>query len=144
MIYSIALLLFILGLVTVIPAIPQFLRMRKIRQNSVSTSGLVSLTQNSAGIRMAAFLGNVNYPQIFYRTLDGKEYNIEVVDSSNFNKYRYQSGESVGVVYNKSFPGEAYVTKEWDNALRDLWMGGGEVLVAIILWRIGIAFNLPL
>lgn len=144
MIYGIALLLFILGLVTIIPAIPQFSRMRKIKQNSVNTTGLVSLTPDSTGIRMAAFLGNTHYPQIYYRTLDGKECKIEVVDSSNFNWYRYQSGEVVGVVYNKNFPWEAYVTKEWKNALRDLWMGSGELLVATILYYIGITFNLPL
>jgi len=144
MIYGIALLLFILGLVTVIPAIPQFSRMKKIKQNSVNTTGLVSWTPNSTGIRMASFLGSTHYTQISYRTLDGKECKIEVVDSSNFNWYRYQSGESVGVVYNKNFPWEAYVIKEWKNALRDLWMGSGELLVAITLYYIGVAFNLPL
>ena len=144
MIYGIALLLFILGLVTIIPAIPQFSRMRKIKQNSMNTTGLVSLPPVTTGIRMAAFLGNTRYPQIHYRTLDGKECKIEVVDSSSFNWYRYQSGESVDVVYNKNFPWEAYVTKEWKNALRDLWMGSGELSVAIILYYIGIAFNLPL
>ncbi len=144
MIYGISLLLFILGLVTVIPAIPQLLRMRKIKQNSMNTTGLVSLPPDSTGVQMVAFLGNTHYPQIYYRTSNEKEYKIEVIDSSNFKMYRYQSGESVGVVYNKNFPWEAYVTKEWKNALRDLWMGSGELLVAIILYYIGIAFNLPL
>lgn len=144
MIYGIALLLFILGLVSVIPAIPQFLRMRKIKQNSLSTTGFVLLTPNSAGVRMAAFLGNINYPKINYRTPDEKEYSIEVVDSSNFNKYRYESGELVQVVYNKKFPWEAYVTKEWNNALRDLWMGSGELVVSLALLYIGIVFHLPL
>ena len=144
MIYAIALLLFILGLVSVIPAIPQFLRMQKIKQNSLTTTGLVSLTPNSAGVRMAAFLGNTNHPQISYRTLDEKEYSIEIVDSSNFNKYRYESGESVKVVYNKKSPSEAYLTKEWNAILRDLWVGGGELLVSLVLLYIGIAFNLPL
>ena len=144
MTYVFALLLFILGLVTLIPAIPQFLRMRKIKQSSVDTTGFVSLTPDSTGVRMASFLGNTHYPQIHYRTLDGKEYKIEVVDSSSFNWYRYQSGESVEVVYNKNFPWEAYVTKEWKHALRDLWMGSGEVLAAIILYDMGITFNLPL
>jgi hypothetical protein len=144
MIYGIALLVGILGLVTVIPAIPQLLRMRKIKQNSASTTGLVSLAPNTSGVRMAAFLGSVNHPQIFYRTPDGKELTLEVVDSSNFKLFRYKSGEAVGVVYDKNYPWEAYVTKEWDNALRDLWMGSGEVVAALALWYIGVAFNLPM
>lgn len=144
MVYGFSVLLFILGLATGIPAIPQLLRMRKIKQNSASTTGLVTVAPNSAGVRMIAFLGNVNHPQIFYRTPDEKEHTIEIVDSSNFKMYRYKSGESVGVVYNKNFPWEAYVKKEWDHALRDLWTAGGEVLVAVILWNIGLALKLPM
>lgn len=142
--YAFSVLLFILSLVTGIPAIPQLLRMRKIKQNSESTTGLVSLTPSSAGVRMVSFLGNVNYPKIFYRTPDEKEHTIEVIDSNNFKMYRYKSGEVVEVVYDKNTPWLAYVKKEWNNALRDLWMSGGELLISIILWNIGLALKIPI
>jgi hypothetical protein len=142
--YAFSVLLFVLSLATGIPAIPQLLRMQKIKQNSGSTTGLVSLTPSSAGVRMVSFLGNVNHPQIFYRTPDDKEHTIEVIDSSNFKMYRYKSGAAVEVIYDKNAPWLAYVKKEWDNAIRDLWMAGAELLVAIALWNIGLALKVPI
>ncbi len=149
MIYGIALLLFILGLATGIPAIPQLLRMRKIKQNSSTTTGVVQLNSGShsntgtmTGL-MSSILGKVSYPQFFYRTQDEKERTIEVVDSSNFQSHRYKSGEAVEIVYDKDAPWRAYVQKEWDNAFRDLWKAGGELLIAAILLAIGLIFKLP-
>jgi hypothetical protein len=141
--YAFSALLFVLSLVTGIPAIPQLFRMRKIKQDSASTTGLVTLEAGSIGWLMSSFLGRVSYPQIFYRTANEKEYTIEVIDASAFKIRRYKSGDSVEVVYDKNAPWQAYVKKEWDNALRDLWMAGGELLVSIILWNIGLALNLP-
>ncbi len=144
MFYGFSVLLFILSLATGIPAIPQLLRMRRIKQNSATTSGLVHLHTASTGGLMTSFLGKVNYPQFLYRTPDEKEHTIEVVDSSAFKFYRYKSGDSVEIVYDKNAPWLAYVKKEWDNALRDLWLAGGELLVSIILWIIGRALKLPI
>jgi hypothetical protein len=144
MIYAFSALLFVLSLATGIPAIPQLLRMREIKQNSASTTGLVILDAGSSGGLLSSVLGKVNHPQFLYRTPDKKEYTIEVVDSSAFKFYRYKSGESVEIAYDKNAPWKAYVKKEWDNALRDLWMSGGELLVSIILWNIGRALNLPM
>jgi hypothetical protein len=143
MIYGFSALLFILGLATGIPAIPQLLRMRKIKENSAATHGLVQLQSTPNGGLMTSVLGKVNHPQFLYRTPDNKEYTIEVVDSSTFKFYRYKSGESVEIVYDKSSPWLAYVKREWDIAFRDLWMAGGELLVSIILWNVGVAFKLP-
>ena len=149
MIYGIALLLFILGLSTGIPAIPQLLRMREIKKNSSTTTGIVQLntgahpnTGTTTGM-MSSILGKVNYPQFFYRTPDEKELTIEVVDSSTFQSRRYKSGETVVIVYEKNAPWLAYVQKEWDNAFRDLWKAGGELLIAAILLVLGLIFKLP-
>jgi hypothetical protein len=142
--YAFSVLFFILSLVTGIPAIPKLLRMRKIKQNSARTTGLVRVAPNTEGVRMAAFLGNTNYPQIFYRTADEKEHTIEVVDDSNFRMYRYESGESVEVVYDRKFPWQAYVGKEWNKGVRDVWMAGGELLLSILLWNIGLALGVPI
>lgn len=142
--YAFATLLFLLSLATGIPAIPQFLRMQRIRQNSTSTTGLVHLDGSSIGGLMTSFLGKVNYPQIFFRTPNDKEYIFEIVDSSNLKMYRYKSGESVEVIYDKNAPWLAYAKREWDNAKRDLWMSGAELLVSIILWNIGLALKIPI
>jgi hypothetical protein len=144
MFYGFSVLLFMLSLATGIPAIPQLLRKRKIKQNSAITTGLATLNTGPSGGLMSSILGKVNYPQIFYRTPDQKEWTIEVIDSSPFNFHRYKTGDTVEVVYDKSAPWMAYVQKEWDNALRDLWMAGGEILVAAVLWYIGRALNLPM
>ncbi len=144
MLYGFSALFFILSLSTGIPAIPQLLRMRKIKHDSASTTGMVTLDAGSAGGSMSSILGKINYPQIFYRTPNGKEHTIEVIDGSAFKIYRYKSGDTVEVIYDKSSPWLAYVKKEWDNALRDLWLAGGELLVAIILWNIGLSLKLPI
>ena len=142
--YAFATLLFLLSLATGIPAIPQLLRMRNIKQNGMSTTGLVHLDGGPTGGLMTSFLGKVNYPQIFFRTPDDKEYVFEIVDSSNFKMYRYKSGESIDVVYDKNAPSFAYAKREWDNAVRDLWLCGVELLAAIILWNIGLALKIPI
>jgi hypothetical protein len=150
MIYAISALLFVLGLVTGIPAIPQFLRMRKIKQNSATATGAVLLGDRPhlnngtmTGV-MSSMLGKVSYVQISYETPDKKERAIEVIETVNFGIRRYKSGDSATVIYDKTIPSLAYVKKEWDKTLSDLWVAGGELLVAIILWNIGLALKLPM
>jgi hypothetical protein len=150
MIYAISALLFVLGLVTGLPAIPQLLRMRKIKQNSATATGAVLLGDHShlnngtmTGV-MSSMLGKVSYVQISYETPDKKERAIEVIETVNFGIRRYKSGDSATVIYDKTIPSLAYVKKEWDKTLSDLWVAGGELLVAIILWNIGLALKLPI
>ena len=144
MIYGFSVLLFILGLATGIPAIAPLLRMRKIKEVSSSTSGLVQVNDDLSGGLMTSFLGRTRHPQILYEAPNGKELSIEVWDNSAFRLYRYKSGDSVEVVYDKTAPWLAYPRKEWDSMLRDLWTAGAEVLVAIVLWNIGTALHLPM
>lgn len=144
MAYGIAALLFILGLATGIPAIAPFLRMRKIKGDSAIATGIVHVNDNPTGGLMTSFLGKTRHPQIVYEDPNGKELSIEVWDNSIYRLYRYKSGEAVQVIYDKSTPWLAYPHKEWDGALRDLWMGGGEVLTAIVIWNVAVALNLPM
>jgi hypothetical protein len=150
MAYAFSALLFILGLATGIPAILQFLRMRKIKQNSATTAGAVLLGDRPhlndgemTGV-MSSILGKVSYVQISYQTPDNKERAIEIIETVNFGIRRYKSGDSAIVIYDKAIPSFAYVKKEWDKTLRDLWMAGGELLIATILWYVGHALNLPM
>ncbi len=144
MAYGIAALLFILGLATGIPAIAPFLRMRKIKGDSAIATGIVHVNDNPTGGLMTSFLGKTRHPQIVYEDPNGKELSIEVWDNSIYRLYRYKSGEAVQVIYDKSAPWLAYPHKEWDGALRDLWMGGGEVLTAIVIWNVAAALHLPM
>lgn len=144
MAYGIAALLFILGLATGIPAIAPFLRMRKIKEDSAIATGIVHVNDNPTGGLMTSFLGKTRHPQIVYEDPKGKELSIEVWDNSIYRLYRYKSGEAVQVIYDKTAPWLAYPHKEWDGALRDLWMGGGEVIAAIVIWNIAAALHLPM
>ena len=144
MAYGIAALLFILGLATGIPAIAPFLRMREIKGDSAIATGIVHVNDNPTGGLMTSFLGKTRHPQIVYEDPHGKELSIEVWDNSIYRLYRYKSGEAVQVIYDKSAPWLAYPHKEWDGALRDLWMGGGEVLTAIVIWNVAVALHLPM
>ena len=143
MFYGFSVLLFMLALATGLPAIPQLLRMKKNQQNSATTTGLVRLDASPMGGAMSSILGRSRHPQIFYQTPNGKEYSIEVLDNSTFKLYRYKSGDAVLVVYDNNAPWQAYLQKEWNHALRDLWLAGAELLIAIVLWNIGLALKLP-
>jgi hypothetical protein len=144
MFYAFSTLLFVLSLVTGIPAILQFLRMRKIKQNSATATGMVKSDSSSLGWLMSSELGGVSRPRIIYQTAEKKDLSIEVVDSNAFKIRRYELGETVKVIYNKSDPWQAYVEKEYYMILRDLKMAGGELLVAVLLWSIGLALKLPI
>ena len=143
MFYGFSVLLFMLALATGLPVIPQLLRMKNSRQNSATTNGLVKLDAGPAGGAMSSILGRSRHPQIFYQTPDGREHSIEVLDNSTFKLYRYKSGDTVTVVYDTKAPWQAYLQKEWNFALRDLWLAGAELFVAIVLWNIGLALKLP-
>lgn len=150
MAYVFSTLIFVLGLVTGLSVIPQLLRMQKIKQDSATAAGTVflndrpNLNDSTMTGLMSSMLGKVSYVQVSYQTPDQKERTIEIVESTNFQIRRYKSGDSVVVVYDKSLPSLAYVKKEWDSALRDLWMAGGEILVAVVIWNVSSALNLPM
>lgn len=143
MIYGFSFLLLLLSLATWIPAVPRFFRMRKINSNNATTTGLVSVNASSTGMLVSPTTGKVTYPQIFYQTPDGKQHMIEVIDANAFKIQRYTSGDPVELVYDKNAPWQAYVQKDWNNTIRDLWMAGAELLAAVTLLVIGLALKLP-
>ena len=53
---------------------------------------------------------------------------------------RYEAGATVEVVYEKDMPWKAYLTLERNFTRRDLWIGAGEVVLAIVLWIVGKIF----
>lgn len=138
MLFGFSFLFFLLSIATWITAIPRFLRMRKINQNSAATTGLAILVDSPVGILVSPLTGKVNRFQILYRTTDDKEHMIEVIDANVFKIYRYTSGDPVEIVYDKNAPWQAYVQQDWSNTIRDLWLAAGELLASVILLATGL------
>ncbi len=143
MIYSFALLFFILGLTTGIPAIFQRKRMESIRQNSETTSGVVRMVgRSNIGWNFLGEMGRSARPLVAFRVND-TEFEVEMTDNSGFMNRRYDAGNTVEVVYHKDMPWKAYLTTEWNYTRRDLWLGAGEIILAVVLWGVGAYFGLP-
>jgi hypothetical protein len=150
MIYGIAMLLFILGLVVGIPALRRLLRMQSIKRKSQITLGRVESTDNAINIQRS-FMGmfvadevtNHQRPLIRYQPAHEKEMSIEIIPSTFLSGRRYETGESVEVVYDLSEPWRAYPLREWTATARDLWIGSVISATALILWILGRLYNLP-
>ena len=142
MIYGLALLLALLGLVTGVPGLRQILRMRRINQNAGSTTGYVSSTGNALGWLWTSDFGSVTRPNINYESPSGKEMALEVATSSMFTFHRYEDGMSVEVVYDKSSPWDAYAQPEWKANFQDLWIGLAALALSTALVLVGRIFGL--
>ncbi len=150
MIYGIALLLLILGLVIDIPAVRRLSHMFAIRKNSRLTNGNVASTKSAIstagwlfGAISASEVVNHERPLVTYQTSQGKEMSVEVVPSNFLSRQKYTAGESVDVAYDVSQPWRAYVVREWSATLREMWIGAGILALAIVLWIVGQAYNMP-
>ncbi len=150
MIYGIALLLFILGLVIDIPAVRRLAHMFAIRKNSRLTTGNVASTKsaiNTAGWLFGAISASevVNHerPLVTYQPSQGKEMSVEVIPSNFLSRQKYTAGEAVEVAYDASQPWRAYVIREWNATLHEIWISTGILVIAIILWIVGQAYNMP-
>ncbi|MDO8754803.1 MAG: DUF3592 domain-containing protein [Anaerolineales bacterium] len=144
MFYAFSVLFLVLGLVTGAPAVFRSIQMKKIRQNSSTTVGMIKSSQSSLGWLMTSELGKVSRPLILFHTPDDKEHIIEIIDNRGFLSRRYETGESVDVVYDKSAPEKAYLKREWDIARRDLWKAAVEIVSAAVLWAVGVSLGIPL
>lgn len=143
MLYVFSVLFFVLGLSTGIPAVLQWRRMEAIRRSSSTTVGVVrTVGSSNLGWNFLGEVGRSARPLVAFRVQD-KEYEVEMTDTSGFLNRRYNSGETVEVVYQQGEPWNAYLTSEWNFTRRDLWIGAGEVILAIVLWSIGKFFGLP-
>lgn len=150
MIYGISLLLMILGLVVALPALRKLAYMRSIRKNSQTVRGQIELTRRTIdqvrsmmGMFVAEEVFDHQKPLIRYQPQNEKEMRIEVTPSNFLSGRKYETGEAVEVAYDLSAPWRAYPIREWKAALRDLWIGAGISLVAVILWVLGRLYNLP-
>lgn len=143
MIYAFSVLLFILALATGIPAFFQWKRMETIRQYSETTIGMVrAVGRSNIGWNFLGELGRSARPSVAFCVRD-TEYEVEMTDGSGFMNRRYETGNTVEVIYDKEMPWNAYLKQEWALARRDLWMAVGEIIFAFLLWGVGAYFGLP-
>jgi hypothetical protein len=150
MIYSLSLLLLVLGLVVGIPALRKIISMRQIKKNSGTTLGNVVSTKsamNTAGWLMgmvsASEMVNHERPLVTYQPPHEKEMSVEVIPSNFLSRRKYTAGESVEVAYDLSEPWRAFLIREWTATTRDLRLGMLMSVTAVILWIVGRLYNLP-
>ncbi len=139
MFYVFSVLFFILGLSTGIPAILLFRRMENVRKQSSTAPGVVRSIGNYRGF----LFGRSVRPLVAFRVQD-TEHLVEMTDSSGFFNPRYEAGEAVKVVYHKETPWKAYLTLEWALTRRDLWKAAAEIILAAVLWAVGVSLGIPL
>lgn len=142
MIYAFSALFLILGLSTGIPAFFQWRRMKAIKRSSETTFGVIRSVGRSSGWNFLGEVGRSARPLVAFQVRD-KEHEVEMTDSSGFLNRRYEAGATVEVVYEKDMPWSAFLTLEWNLTRRDLWIGAGEIVFAIVLWNVGKFFGLP-
>lgn len=144
MIYGFSLLFIVLSLVMFFPAVKRLLNMKDIRKNSTTTQGQVLSSNDLVGRGMwAAGLGNLNRSFIRYYSLSNTELVLEAITKSILPISRYEAGQALGITYDTNNPGRAFITEEWNLAIRDLWLGAGTFVLGIILWIVGRLYNLP-
>lgn len=142
--YAFAALFFILGLVTGIPAFFQWRRMETIKRSSATTSGVVrTVGRSNIGWNFLGEVGRSARPLVAFRVED-KEYEVEMTDNSGFMNRRYETGNTVEVVYHMDEPWKAYLTSEWTFTRRDLWVAAGEIVLAVVLWETGVYLGIPI
>lgn len=141
--YAFSALFFILGLATGIPALLQWLRMETIKRSSATTSGVVrTVGRSNIGWNFLGEVGRSARPLVAFHVGD-KEFEVEMTDNSGFMNRRYDTGNTVEVVYQKDEPWKAFLTSEWTFTRRDLWIALGEIALAVVLWVIGVYLKIP-
>jgi hypothetical protein len=143
MIYGLSLLSLLLALVFGIPAIREWLRMRRIDPRAGNTLGIVTSSNSAMGWLWAASFGNQDRPRVSYSTPHGEPMVLEIVTSSVLPRRRYEPGTSLEIVYDTDQPGAAYAKPEKGVILRELWVAAGALALSIVFWVLGEIFNLP-
>lgn len=141
--YAFSALFFILALTTGIPALLQLRRMETIKRSSATTSGVVrTVGRSNIGWNFLGEVGRSARPLVAFHVGD-KEYEVEMTDNSGFMNRRYDTGNTVEVVYQKEEPWKAYLTMERTFTRRDLWIALGEIALAMMFWGIGVYLKIP-
>lgn len=150
MIYGIALLLIVLGLIVASSALRKLIRMQGIRKNSSRTPGTVESTASAMntggwllGAVSASEMVNHQRPLVSYHPDAGTEMSIEFVPSNFLSRRKYKAGESVDVAYDLAEPWHAYVVREWAAAWRDVWLGSALSILGLFLWIAGRIYDMP-
>lgn len=150
MIYGLSLLLLALGLVVGIPAVRRLVNMFAIKKNSGMTTGNIVTTKSAIssagwlfGAISASEIVNHERPLVTYQTSQDREMSVEVIPSNFLSSQKYMTGEVVEVAYDLSEPWHAYLIREWNATLREIWISTGILVIAIILWIVGYAYDLP-
>ncbi|HNE06260.1 MAG TPA: hypothetical protein PLT08_17165 [Anaerolineales bacterium] len=141
--YAFSALFFILALTTGIPALLQLRRMETIKRSSATTSGVVRMVgRSNIGWNFLGEVGRSARPLVAFHVGD-KEFEVEMTDNSGFMNRRYDTGNTVEVVYQKEEPWKAYLTMERTFTRRDLWIALGEIALAMMFWGIGVYLKIP-
>lgn len=137
MIYGLSMLMALFALVFGIPALRALQRMRAIRASGMETLGRVSEKSGTGWLWTASF-GNQERLQVTYQPERGPEMVFGLNTSSVLPLRRYQPGQAVTVIYDRTMPGEAYVKGEWQVACRDGWMALGGLALAVLFLTLGL------
>jgi hypothetical protein len=142
MIYVISFVIGLYCLANGIPALRHILRMMEINRNCATTIGEARSVPRKLGTMLAWEFGESKQFAVYYLSPTKKELVIDVITSSNPHP-SYESNQGVEVVYDKNSPGRAYTKPEWEKSKRELWITSIGLVVAIALWILGKALNLP-
>ncbi len=143
MIYVISFVIGLYCLVNGIPALRNILRMIEINRNCATTIGEARSVRRKLGTMLAWEFGESKQFAVYYLSPTKKELVIDVITSSSNTHPSYEGSQGVEVVYDKDLPGRAYAKPEWEMNKRELWITSIGIAVAIALWIIGKAYNLP-
>jgi hypothetical protein len=150
MIYGIAMLLIVLGLLVASSALRKIIRMQKIKRNSRRTQGTVESTASAMntggwllGAVSASEMVNHQRPLVSYHPDAGTEMSIEFVPSNFLSGRKYRAGDFVDVAYDRAEPWRAFVVREWAAAWRDAWLGSALSILGIFLWVAGRIYDMP-
>jgi len=143
MIYVVSFVLALYCLANGIPALRNILRMMEINRDCATTIGEARSVRRKLGTMLAWGFGEGKQFSVYYLSPTKQELVIDVITSSFYTHPIYEGNQGVEVVYDKDSPGRAYAKPEWEMNKRELWIASIGISVAIALWVIGKAFNLP-
>ncbi len=143
MIYVLSFVIGLYCLVHGIPALRHILRMMEINRNGATTIGKVMSVPRRLGTMLGWEFGETKQFSVYYLSPTKKELVFDVITGSFYTHPGYEGSQGVEVVYDKDSPGRAYAKPEWETNVRELWITSIGMVVAIALWVIGKALNLP-
>ena len=143
MIYVLSFVIGLYCLANGIPALRHILRMMEINRNGTTTIGEARSVRRKLGTMLGWEFGESKQFSVYYLSPTKKELVIEFVTSSFYTHPSFKGNQGVEVIFDKDSPSCAYAKPEWEMNVRELWITSIGMVVAIVLWVIGKALNLP-